>query len=242
VNADEPHERDDMLVADDRRAARSCLDRRSDRQTPKFTYFDSRGLGEISRLLLAAADVVYTDVRIPMVRHADGTLGGDEWGAHKADTPYGQSPVFELEGVKIAQSNTITRFIARKYHLDGDDEVENALLDAAFESCHEIRMIPFVNNTPADKLAKFWSTGLSESLGHVNKNIVGSGSAPWFMGKRMTYVDVSIYYTVWFLARENEEATSAALAAHPKIQAIYYAVEQEPKIAKYLATRKVTPL
>jgi len=32
-----------------------------------------------------------------------------------ADTPFGQMPVLETEGVKISQSNAIARFLARKF-------------------------------------------------------------------------------------------------------------------------------
>jgi hypothetical protein len=42
------------------------------------------------------------------------------------------------------------------------------------------------------------------------------------------------------LNTENSEAVKTALAANPKIQALYTAVEKDEKIAKYLANRKVS--
>ncbi len=56
--------------------------------TYKLYYFNARGRGELSRLILAAAGQKYEDVRY---EH-------DEWPSHKAEMPLGQVPVLEFEG------------------------------------------------------------------------------------------------------------------------------------------------
>ena len=200
-------------------------------------------MAEIPRLLLAAADVKYTDDRIAFVRNADGSVGGD-WPALKESMPYKQVPVFKYNGTVISQSSSIIRFIAKQYHLDGDNEIDSAIVDSGFEAILDARKAYFTVKSDAEKVAKFWATGLNDQLALIAKNIpAGSASSvPWFNGKRMTYADVAIYYTLWVLNTENSEAVQLALKENPKVAAIFTAVETSERIAKYLAARPVTPM
>jgi len=210
---------------------------------PKLTYFDIRGLAELPRLLLAAGGVKYIDDRIPFTRNADGTVSRGDWSERKPLTPYGQVPIFEIRGTKIAQSAAIVRFIAREYHLDGDNELEVALVDAGYEAVLDIRRAYFTARGDEKKIGEFWGKGFGEALAFISNNIRGSSAptaVPWFNGKRLTYVDVALYYLVWVLRTENKDAVEKALTENPKLQAIYDAVEKEPKIAAYLAQRKQT--
>lgn len=63
-----------------------------------------RGLAEIPRLLLAEAGVQYTDKRVEKI---------DDF---KATLPFGQVPLYEeANGVRLVQSQTIARYIARTH-------------------------------------------------------------------------------------------------------------------------------
>ena len=70
---------------------------------PKYilTYFNARGRAELSRLIFAAANVEYTDNRI------------DDWPAGREESPLGQLPYLTVDGVKIPQSISIARYLAR---------------------------------------------------------------------------------------------------------------------------------
>ena len=72
----------------------------------KLTYFNLKGRAELSRLILAEAGVDYEDCR----------LERDEWAQFKERSfaPFGQLPVLEVDGVVVAQSNSISRFLARR--------------------------------------------------------------------------------------------------------------------------------
>ncbi|CAD6195769.1 unnamed protein product [Caenorhabditis auriculariae] len=86
----------------------------------KLYYFESRGLGEVSRQLFALAKVEYENIRIPK----------DQWPTLKNETPFGQVPVLEVDGVKIPQSLAIARYLARKFGYAGETPEEEALVDA----------------------------------------------------------------------------------------------------------------
>jgi prostaglandin-H2 D-isomerase / glutathione transferase len=73
----------------------------------KLNYFNGRGRAELTRLIFAAAGVEYNDNRIA------------DWPATKAETPLGQLPYLETDGVKLPQSISIARFVARELNLAG---------------------------------------------------------------------------------------------------------------------------
>ena len=80
----------------------------------KFTYFNGRGRGEITRLIFAAAGVAYNDHRIPL----------ENWAAHKHEAILGQLPFLEVDGKILPQSISIARFIARETNLAGKNNLE----------------------------------------------------------------------------------------------------------------------
>ena len=78
----------------------------------KLNYFNGRGRAEITRLIFAAAGASFTDNRVA------------DWPATKGDAPLGQLPYLEVDDVKLPQSLSIARFIAREYNLDGATNFE----------------------------------------------------------------------------------------------------------------------
>jgi len=206
--------------------------------TYKLSYFDIRGLAELNRLVLTASGAKWEDDRIPFTKKEDGSFDRGDWeSVRKAKTPYGSVPVLTFNGVQIAQSAAIMRFIAKREGLAGGNEIESALIDGAFEHILDIRKGFFTNKADAAKLADFWNKGFGDQVASLNKNVTGN---PWFAGSKISYADIAIYYTLYVLGTENKEAVEKALAANPKVAAISDAVQKDAKIAAYLAARKVT--
>jgi len=86
----------------------------------KFSYFDMEAKGELTRLLLHAGNFDFEDHRIPI----------SEWpGEHKATTTFGQLPMLQWDGVELAQSMAIARFVARRAGLAGKTDLEFAQAD-----------------------------------------------------------------------------------------------------------------
>jgi len=125
---------------------------------------------------------------------------------------------------------------------DGDNEIEVAQVDAAFEQVRDIRQSFFQARGDENKVKDYWAKTFGEAFGFLNKNAKGNQFTPWFTGKRMTYIDIAIYYLIWVLKTENKDAVEQGCKANAKLQGIYEAVEKDPKIAAYVAQRKVTPM
>ncbi len=81
---------------------------------PNYTlnYFNGRGRAELTRLVFAAAGVKYTDNRV------------SDWPATKGDAPLGQLPYLEVDGLKLPQSISIARYVAREHGLGGKSSLE----------------------------------------------------------------------------------------------------------------------
>jgi len=71
--------------------------------TYKLYYFNVRGRAEIARLIFSAAGEKFEDIRYER----------NEWSSHKSEMPLGQMPVLEVDEVKLPQSMTIARFLAK---------------------------------------------------------------------------------------------------------------------------------
>uniref|UniRef100_A0A915B316 glutathione transferase n=1 Tax=Parascaris univalens TaxID=6257 RepID=A0A915B316_PARUN len=92
------------------------------RNTPayKLIYFDVQMRGEPARMMFKLAGVPFEDVRISKA----------EWPQLKPTMPFGQLPVLEFDGHKLAQSFAINRFLARKFGYAGNDPLEQAYVDS----------------------------------------------------------------------------------------------------------------
>lgn len=53
--------------------------------------------------------------------------------------PYGQVPVLEVDGKKIAQSLTICRYAGNLAKLSGNNPLENAEIDAVVDSFADVQ-------------------------------------------------------------------------------------------------------
>jgi glutathione S-transferase len=56
---------------------------------------------------------------------------------HKAEMPLGQIPVLEVDGVKLPQSVSIARFLAKQFQLAGKDNLEQAKVDAVVDTIND---------------------------------------------------------------------------------------------------------
>jgi glutathione S-transferase len=68
---------------------------------PKLTYFAGRGVAETTRLILHDAGIEFDDVRVSDITPIKGVL------------LYGQVPLLEWGNIRLVQSMTIARFVAR---------------------------------------------------------------------------------------------------------------------------------
>ncbi|VDO32212.1 unnamed protein product [Haemonchus placei] len=86
----------------------------------RLEYFDGRGRAEIIRQIFAVAGQSFDDVRYSF----------EEFAKHKADLPFGQLPVLEVDGKQLAQSCAIARYLARQFGLAGKNAFDEAVVDS----------------------------------------------------------------------------------------------------------------
>jgi glutathione S-transferase len=95
----------------------------------KLTYFDFHGgRGEPARLALSMGGIAFEDDRVPFA----------DWERRKEDTPFGALPVLEVDGLTIAQSNAINRYVGKLVDLYPSDPWQAALCDEAMEAVEDI--------------------------------------------------------------------------------------------------------
>jgi len=201
----------------------------------KLTYFNGRGRGEIIRLVFAAADVAYEDVRIDRA----------DWpGTHKAGTPFGQLPVLEVDGVKLCQSNACARYVARKYNLAGKTDLDQAKVDMIVD-CMEDTSKPiikiFLEKDEAKKAElkkKYLDEELPAYLTYL-ENILktNQGGDKFFVGTELTLADLALINLVSWTAMAG---ATDPLAKFPKLAALQKRAEAVPKVAAWLAKRPKT--
>jgi len=200
----------------------------------KLTYFDGRGRGEIIRLLFAYQGVDYTDERIKR----------EDWPAHKASAPFGQLPMLEVDGVKLCQSNSCARYLARKFNLAGKTELDQARADMLVD-CYDDATKPILTffmekdeTKKAEAKKKFAEEQLPASLALLEAILISNkGGDKFFVGDDLTWADIAFMNFVQWTAMGG---AVNPLAKFPKLAALDDRVKKIPKIAAWLEKRPKT--
>ncbi|GJQ79690.1 hypothetical protein Trydic_g5838 [Trypoxylus dichotomus] len=97
----------------------------------KLTYFSAKALAEAIRMLLKYGGIDFVDARIERF--------GAEWPEVKPNMPFGQLPILK-ENDKIGhQSVALTRYVAKKVKLVGNDDWENLEIDSIVDTINDFR-------------------------------------------------------------------------------------------------------
>ncbi|XP_013094195.2 glutathione S-transferase 4-like [Biomphalaria glabrata] len=196
--------------------------------TIKLLYFDARGRAEVSRLVLAAVGQQFEDIRLPR----------EKWATEKANTPFGQLPVLEIDGRRYAQSLAIATYLAREFGLYGTTNEDGLAVDQVIQLSidlsssiarthrkrDETKKAELVKKTQEVDVPKFLE--FFEKLLHQN----GSG---YFVGATLTLADIIVYDQLDSLIKRGFVNTEM----YPSIQAFIRNVEGNENIKSYLKTR-----
>ncbi|XP_045451455.1 glutathione S-transferase 2-like [Melitaea cinxia] len=190
-----------------------------------FYYFPVKALGESGRLLLAYGGQEFEDRRIP----------DEEWPAFKPSMPFGQMPVLEIDGKKYAQSVAISRYLGRKYGLNGKDIEEDFEIDQNLEFLLDIRGTASVVHHEADEVVKEkkhedYSKNLYPGMLSKLDEIIKKNNGHIAAGK-LTWADFvfagTFDYLKWMLRIPDLEKK------YPSFQQVVDNVYSIPKIAAY---------
>jgi len=205
---------------------------------PKLTYFNGRGLAEVSRLMFKDAGVEFTDVREEKIDHLkqSGIL------------PFGQVPILEVNGKVISQSNAIARYVARKLGYYGCSPCEGAEIDMLLDCIVDIRMaysqkvraLPEAQQKEAK--AKFAAEDVTKWFGLLEARLIHNGvttHSGWATGKSLSVADFALFTFPGFLA--NFENGDKLLNAAPVLKSLGERVAARPRVAEWVKVRPVTP-
>jgi prostaglandin-H2 D-isomerase / glutathione transferase len=226
----------------------------------KLTYFDVKGLAETSRFLLAIGGEDYEDFRYPLnvIDMSKHEMVKEEFDNDKNEGNLVKSlnkvPFLEVDGVVIPQSKAIERFLARRFNMMGDSEIESAQIDSICECVRDfkdmyqkVRALP--ENEKSDGMNEWFTVTLVERLGLL-ENLLSDcccsdrkeGSVPgcgYSVGNKLSLADVVLYcfITQFF---DNKEASYNATLAAPRLRKVVDSVSKNEKVIDWLNKRPQT--
>jgi len=185
-------------------------------------------------MIFAEAEVDYVDNRVEK----------EAWMEIKPGTPFGQLPLLEVDGVMLCQSNACARLVARKHNLAGQSELEQAQVDMVVDCLEDITkpMIGIFHEQDETKKAelkkKFGEEQLPVFLTHLETILTKNhGGDKFFVGSGMTWADLAfLNFTGWVVMAGAPDF----LDKYPKLKALKERVENQPKIAAWIAKRPKT--
>jgi len=202
-----------------------------------LNYFNLRARGELIRLVFTAAGAKFTDNRIEY---------GSDWSEVKATAPLGQLPFLDIDGVKIPQSVSLARFVAKQFNLAGNGNVAQAQTDAIVDTLMEcfngyfrdVFLIKDDEEKKAVAVKKFLEVDIIKTGESVEKLITLYGSNGFSVGDSLTWADLALFD----LAPMTFSKVPELAEKFPKIAAVVETVTKNDLVAEYVKNRPVTPL
>jgi len=195
-------------------------------------------LAETARMIFKAAGQEFEDKRYPF-EVKDGQFIRAEWEAEKSTYIYEKIPVLEVDGKHIiAQSKAIERFLARRFHMLGSNDIEAALIDAAGEQINDVKQAyAKAKGTGDDALKKFFEEDLKKTFAAFEKQANKDKSGHW-IGSKLSLFDIQLYCLIHFF--DDQQSVQKALEACPALKAIHDKVENTPALKKWFDERPKT--
>uniref|UniRef100_A0A0M3I3X4 Glutathione transferase n=1 Tax=Ascaris lumbricoides TaxID=6252 RepID=A0A0M3I3X4_ASCLU len=161
--------------------------------------------------------------------------------------PLGQVPVLEVDGVKIAQSVAIARYLGHKFQLDGRDAVENAQLDMLAELISDalnadgIKQWPYVllgviNEDKAQYFKQKVEPALAAFAPLIEKFLIRNRNG-LLIGNKETWVDV---LAAEFFSKFIDFGEENCLDAYPHILSHIQRIHNLPPIRDHIRKRLPT--
>jgi len=198
-----------------------------------LAYFNGRGLGEVSRLILAASGADFAETRLGISFNASGppTFGAEFLAMRESGAmPYNQVPTLIVDGAApIAQSKAVERYLARETGIAGASSLEAARIDSISEEVADIKTKFTAAKADAEKKAAFFEKELPTLFGYVDKQLALVGAAG------ITIADVYLYHLINHWAGDDKAAFAAA--GTPGVHAAVAKVAASAGIAKWEAGR-----
>lgn len=200
----------------------------------KLTYFDfSGGRGEPIRIALHAAGIKFEDNRLTF----------PEFSKIRQDTRFNALPVFEIDGVRVTQSNAICRYVGKLaglYPKDGlqalyCDEAMDAVEDISGRIGHTLGLKDEELRAAREKLAGGWLTVFLKGLG----GLLDRGGGRYFAGDVLTVADLKVLMnTRWLRSGVLDHVPNDLVdRIAPNLVGHQERIEAEPVVKAYYSSR-----
>ncbi len=220
----------------------------------QLKYFNARGAAEGCRLIFALGGEDYEDTRydlIPGKMESPAFIAAKEAGDLSMNLD--RAPVLVTpEGVTIGQSKAIERFLAHRFGLMGDNNVDAALIDSIAEHCRDVkdaqtrkRFSMFVrdrSDEEKEEAQKEWfETDMPAMLAKIEKSIEQVSTSKGFaVGSSISYADVCVFSLLKECFPVYKEATLEAAKDCPLLLEICESVSNNPKVTEWMKKRPET--
>ncbi|MGJ5181370.1 glutathione S-transferase [Bradyrhizobium oligotrophicum] len=208
-----------------------------------------QGRGEYVRLALEEAGAAYRDVA-----REDGLAAMTAMLEADSDTPPFAPPFLKAGRRIIGQTANILLFLGPRHGLAPKAEagqlwlhqLQLTLTDFVVEihdTHHPLGPTLYYEDqrAPAKKrTAEFWSERVAKFLGYF-ESIIGQNGGAYVTGRRLTYVDLSLFQIIAGLRYAFPNRMTAFERNIPGLVALHDRVAARPKIAAYLASERRIP-
>ena len=154
----------------------------------------------------------------------------------------GQLPYLTVDNVKIPQSASIARMLAKRFNLAGGDEMAHTKCDVVFDTVNDMSQAFYKNVyfVPDDQkpaaLTKFLAEEAPKHLGNIEKLIGMYGQNGHSVGGSVTWADLYVFDVISML----QDKDAKILDKFPNVAKVKKSVEAHPKVAAWLAKRPKT--
>lgn len=157
---------------------------------PTLIYFGLPGRAEVSRLLFTIGKIEFEDKRFTFEEWRNSDI--------KAQTPFGQLPVLQVDGKYLAQSAAIDHYVAKLAGLLPSDPWAAALADQAYGFCEDVwqTIYPSFKIQDAEEKAKARQELVAGALGDKLKllsKLVESRPGKYLASDQLTHGDLAVF-------------------------------------------------
>ena len=196
-------------------------------------YWDFHGgRGETARVALTIGGIDFVDHRIKF----------QDWPALKPEMPFNAVPVLAIDGARLAQSNSINRYVGKLTGLYPEDPIEQLRCDETMDAVEDISpkiVATFGLKDDALKKAREELTAgpLTTYLKNMERCLSTRGD--WFADNRLTVADLKLMIQVRHVMRGGLDHVPSSLIkdVSPGIAAHFDRVNADPRVRAYYDPR-----
>jgi len=225
----------------------------------KLNYFNGKGMGETSRLIMVTAGVNFEDYRYPIkiidwsTYNIERKEFDDDKAAGKLWKSMGKVPFLNVGKGVISQSKAIERYLATRFKMMGDTLEESALIDSYCEYIRDYKTAYQAVKRKENKeeaLSEWFNKTLPEKLMAFDKLLFGNMdfqnmitppyNRQFAVGNKLSLADIVIYS---FLKNffDNKEAVVTACNNCIVLKNIVKSVSENQKIKDWVENQESTP-